>query len=71
MKHFLLSFLLFIFSFSSISMLAQGEHIFSQDSTHEIRLSFDIPNFWDSLTQNYDDNYPNIPYIMADAVIDG
>jgi len=50
---------------------AQGENLFNDDIVHEIYLSFEEDDFWETLRSNYDDNYPNVPYIMANAVIDG
>ena len=51
--------------------IAQGENIFNDDIVHEIHLTIDDNNYWSTLTSNYDDNYPNVPYIMANAIIDG
>jgi len=50
---------------------AQGDQIFDQSIVHEVYLEFDEATFWTTLTSNYDNNYPNVPYIMANATIDG
>ncbi|MEM8888196.1 MAG: CotH kinase family protein [Bacteroidota bacterium] len=52
-------------------LFAQGEQIFDDAIVHEIQLSFSDPDFWTTLSNNYENNYPNVPYIMANAVIDG
>lgn len=49
----------------------QGNEIFDESYVHEIRINFDDPDYWNSLTNNYDNFYPNIPYILADVNIDG
>lgn len=65
-------FLLFLYYFfPENTSLAQGEQLFQDDFVHEVRLNFSDPNFWSVLTANYDNNYPNVPYIMADVIIDG
>lgn len=61
---------LFLLHAGNVSF-AQGEQLFQDDFVHEIRISFSNPNFWSVLISNYDNNYPNVPYIMADVVIDG
>ncbi len=63
----ILSIILFFPVFSK----AQGENLFTTDVVHEIYLSFDDADFWNQLSANYDNNYPNVPYLMANAIIDG
>lgn len=63
---------LLILTFSQTNTLfAQGDDLFNDDIIHEIYLTFDDDSFWSTLTANYDNNYPDVPYIMANAVIDG
>lgn len=66
-------YLLFLLTFCAFPMLtnAQGDQIFDPSSVHEIHLEFNDSTFWNTLTANYDNNYPNIPYILANATIDG
>ena len=71
MKKILRTFLLFILTIISQSAFSQGEQIFQDSVVHEIRLNFANFNFWSDLTSNYDSFYPDIPYILADATIDG
>lgn len=71
MKKSTLFFFLISQFFLSKQVHAQGEQVFDNATTHEIYLTFSDTNFWTTLTNNYDNNYPNIPYIMANAVIDG
>jgi len=49
----------------------QGKNLFNNDAVHEIHLTFENSNYWTILSNNYDSNYPDVPYIMANAVIDG
>jgi len=52
------------------TLMAQGELIFDDSYVHEVRVTYD-GNIWEKLTSNYIANYPDVPYIMADAMIDG
>ena len=56
-----------------ISFLAvgQGELIFDDSYVHEVRITIDNVDFWSELSQNYQNNYPDVPYTMASASIDG
>ncbi|MEJ6808324.1 MAG: CotH kinase family protein [Saprospiraceae bacterium] len=56
-----------------ISFLAvgQGELIFDDSYVHEVRITIDNVDFWSELSQNYQNNYPDLPYTMASASIDG
>ncbi|MDW3649456.1 MAG: CotH kinase family protein [Bacteroidia bacterium] len=65
------AFLLLWLCFPFYNLLGQGEQIFDDAIVHEIQLSFSDSDFWTTLSDNYENNYPNIPYIMANAVIDG
>jgi len=65
------AFLLFILTIISQSAFSQGEQLFQDSAVHEIRLNFANFDFWSSLTSNYESFYPDIPYILADATIDG
>lgn len=51
--------------------LSQGEAVFNDDIVHEVRIEFSSPDFWNTLTNNYDNYYPDVPYIMVNATIDG
>ena len=56
-----------------ISFLAvgQGGLIFDDSYVHEVRITIDNVDFWSELSQNYQNNYPDVPYTMASASIDG
>lgn len=54
--------------FTKSTSFAQGEQLFQDDFVHEVRLNFSNPNFWSTLITNYDNNYPHVPYIMADVI---
>jgi spore coat protein CotH len=51
--------------------VGQGELIFDDSYVHEVRITFDNVDFWSELSQNYLNNYPDVPYSMASASIDG
>ncbi len=64
--------LICFFSHMSIVVSQQtGSSIFDNDVLHEIKIEFEESNFWQILTSNYDLNYPDVPYIMANVNIDG
>ena len=65
-----LSYFLIFFLSITISK-GQSEELFDNEFVHEIRISINDINFWETLINNYNQNYPDIPYIMADATIDG
>ncbi len=56
-----------------------GDELFDDSYIHEIRIQFEESNFWQILTQNYQDNSPifggvggEIPYLMATTIeVDG
>lgn len=50
---------------------AQGESLFDDTYVHEIRVSFENNNYWQELSNNYEFNYPDVPYTMANVTIDG
>ncbi|MDA9182546.1 CotH kinase family protein [Saprospiraceae bacterium] len=56
-----------------ISFLAvgQGGLVFDDSYVHEVRITIDNVDFWSELSQNYQNNYPDVPYTMAIASIDG
>ena len=56
-----------------ISFLAvgQGGLVFDDSYVHEVRITIDNVDFWSELSQNYQNNYPDLPYTMASASIDG
>tara|TARA_B110000046_G_scaffold34993_1_gene38086 strand:- start:4983 stop:6929 length:1947 start_codon:yes stop_codon:yes gene_type:complete len=51
--------------------VGQGELIFDDSYVHEVRITIDNVDFWSELSQNYQNNYPDVPYTMASASIDG
>lgn len=53
------------------NLFSQGENLFNDAVVHEVYLTFDDANYWTTLATNYDNNYPDVPYIMANATIDG
>lgn len=55
----------------SFSAFGQGDEIFDDSYVHEIRVTFESANFWQELSADYDNNYPDVPYKMANVVIDG
>ena len=60
----------------SYSLFAQkaGDNFFNSNQTHEIRLTFNQPNYWDSLhyyKQLGDSTGDDYIYMLADVVIDG
>lgn len=80
--HFYTLFLLFIVSFHAPFVYGQGEKIFSTDTIHEVHLTFSDAGFWAQLVHNYESNqvggepgefqgFSKVPYIMANALIDG
>ncbi|MFK8162562.1 MAG: CotH kinase family protein [Lewinella sp.] len=62
--------------FLSGSLLAQnsGDNLLDRTTLHEVRLTFAEPNYWEILTNNFnqhaDPNTP-VPYLMASVTIDG
>ncbi len=66
------TFFTLLFFLGHLSLLfGQGDNLLDDDAVHEIHLTFNDSSFWNTLTGNYDNNYPDVPYIMANAVIDG
>ena len=51
--------------------ISQGEALFDDNIVHEVRIEFSTSDYWSTLKQNYDFNYPDVPYIMANVMIDG
>lgn len=56
---------------ASLGMMGQGELIFDDTYVHEIRVTFADEGYWQELSDNYDDNYPDVPYTMANLTVDG
>lgn len=71
MKKITLLFLFLTILVQSTFLQAQGDNLFDDDTVHEIYLTFEETNYWEILTGNYNSSYPDVPYIMVDAVIDG
>jgi len=71
MKHVQLLTSFFLLILLSVNLFGQGEQLFDINKIHEIHLSIDDQDYWETLLENYNQNYPNIPYVMADAEIDG
>ncbi|OGU27395.1 MAG: hypothetical protein A2057_09345 [Ignavibacteria bacterium GWA2_35_9] len=67
MKRFLLFFL--ILTQSSAFAKDPGDSVFTGIQVHTIKLQFDQPNYWDSLTIYYEEG--NEQNIVADATVDG
>jgi hypothetical protein len=71
--------LLFIFTmlFCSSFLTAQsGDNLFTNDAVHEIRITFEEPEFWTILTNNYQigqtgGSGSTIEYLMGSVEIDG
>ena len=55
----------------SFVAVGQGELIFDDSYVHEVRITIDNVDFWSELSQNYLNKYPDVPYTMASASIDG
>lgn len=55
----------------SFAAMGQGELIFDDSYVHEVRITINNANFWNELSQNYQNNYPDVPYTMASASMDG
>ncbi|MFT5261495.1 MAG: spore coat protein CotH [Polaribacter sp.] len=53
------------------NLFSEGESLFNDEVVHKSHLTFDDENYCATLTSNYDNNYPDVPYIMANATIDG
>ncbi|MCA6363175.1 MAG: CotH kinase family protein [Bacteroidetes bacterium] len=74
MKQILLG-LLFMASLRSTAQTSvAGNNLFDETYVHEIRLTMNQPNFWDSLTMYYDSSLAGVwpkTYMLASAVIDG
>ena len=52
-------------------LFGQSEDLFEDSFVHEIRIYFEQDNFWEDLTFDYDSSYPDIPYTLANVIIDG
>lgn len=68
--------LVFLCFFSTQNTFAQTDYdLFDATYIHEIRINFSENDFWEILTNNYEDNIGNggdaVPYISASTVIDG
>ena len=69
--------LLFLFIFSNNSFTQNpGEEIFDTSYVHEIRVTFSDTNFWQIMTNNYNNNQVNgvptdVPYLEGTISIDG
>ena len=73
-----ISLLLFAFFIISPTSFAQnsGEEIFDTSFVHEIRITFENPNFWQVLTENYENSLvndipTNVPYLAGTISFDG
>jgi len=56
---------------TAFTLMSQGEQIFDDSYVHEIRVTFDDDGYWQELSTNYQNNYPDVPYTMASVSIDG
>ena len=54
-----------------LNLIGQGEQLFNNSSVHEIRVSINDTDYWNILLDNYNNNYPDVPYVMANVEIDG
>lgn len=69
-------YVLIAFYFCTPTLFAQvSNELFDPSYLHEIRIYFEKEDFWEILTDNYDDNIGDggdaVPYISATTVIDG
>ena len=48
-----------------------AQDLFDDSYLHEIRITSDDSNIWNELTQDYDINYPDVPYRSVTVEIDG
>ncbi len=67
----LLFILTFIFSFQFEMTSQSGEDVFNTELLHEVRITFEDDNFFQTLLNNYDQFYPDVPYLMGDVLYDG
>lgn len=67
--------LLCTLSILNISTAQSGVNLFDTNILHEIRITFEEDNFWQTMTSNYLSNQgnsgSNIPYLMGAVEIDG
>ena len=54
-----------------LGLYGQGDSIFDDSYVHEIRVTSNDFNFWNTLTLDYQSSYPDVPYQMANVSIDG
>lgn len=62
---------LFLLSLFSQMMYSQGEEIFDDSYVHELRVTFEESDYWEGLTSDYQQNWPDVPYRMAAVTLDG
>ncbi len=70
MFKFLYTFLIFCLCLSANGQ-DSGQDVFDNSFLHEVRIQFDNNNFFETLKDNYDIYYPDVPYVMADVSFDG
>ena len=51
---------------SAWAQSAPGHSAFYRDEVHEIKLTFQQPDWYEQLTANYAENEDDVPYIEAD-----
>ena len=72
--HKTITYLLLLCGCSQGLFAQSGQHIFDNATVHEIRIFFDDPGFWDTLTNHYnisvDTTLENVP-LSAQVIIDG
>lgn len=71
MRNLITTLLMFTIGFT---LLAQdsGDNVFNTDILHEVRLTFDQPNYWQEMINNFEGSPEGeVPYIMGHAMIDG
>jgi len=74
MKFLLVS--IFSFFFLNLSVLSgqkSGDNMFNNEVLHEINIEFDQANYWQILSQNFENNFfdATVPYLMGRVTIDG
>lgn len=71
MKYTFRIFSMMLATLVSLSLMGQGELIFDDSYVHEVRITMDSQDFWAQLSDDYQSNYPDVPYRIARATIDG
>ncbi len=71
MRNFFL-FVTFLVLISRLAAQNSGDSVFDTDILHEVRLTFDQPNYWAMMVENFESNFDGVvPYIMANVEVDG